>query len=332
MAAGDVFGGEAMTTLAVEERAYWILAAVAGLAAIVALGQILVRSLRLSGGDVDALGALGCSIRQRMVMLMAAPMARCRSGVARAFALAYAASALVPTGLASRIDPEPGVWVDMRFAIAVAAVLAAALTLTLIVTAQRAANRRAVAAYDIAPPSRLTSASHSAPSLLGLRAALGGPDTATRRSARAATAIVVAALATVVAVPVWTASLHSLRTTPRAHGWDFDAAVEQVGAPIEEAAATDALAAKLDASAVTSAIERVDIATVSVAGESVEVELMIMQARKGSLHPTLRQGRAPARPEEVAVSTQGLKALHTKIGDTISLDTPTGSPRAHRRR
>ena len=53
--AGDVLGQEVETALQVEERAYWILATAAGLAAVLALGQILVRSLRHSSGDVDAL-------------------------------------------------------------------------------------------------------------------------------------------------------------------------------------------------------------------------------------------------------------------------------------
>ena len=321
---GDVFGGEAKTTLAVEERAYWILAGMAGLAAILALGQILVRSLRLSRSDIESLSALGCSIRERVLMLIAAPMVAVAVGVAVAFAAAYPASTLVPTGLASRIDPEPGAWVDLRFAFAVTAALAVALMATLIVAARRVASRRAAAAYDVAPPNRLTSVSHTAPSLLGLRAALGGPDTASRRSARAATTILIAALASVIAVPVWTASLDGLRTTPRATGWDFDAAIEDVRAPHEDAA-TDALTDKLHAAAVTSAIERVDIATVSVAGGSVEAELMILRPQQRSLHPTLRQGRAPAGADEIAISPQGMKGLRVKIGDTISLATPTGN-------
>ena len=322
---GDVLGSEVTTTLAVEGRAYWILAAVAGVAAIVALGQILVRSLRHSGNEVDALGALGCSIPQRMVMLMAAPLAAVTVGMAAAFTVAYPASTLVPTGLASRIDPEPGIWVDVWFAIAVAAALAAALIVTLIAAARRVASRRAAGTYDSAAPNRLTSVSHTAPSLLGLRAALGGPDVASRRGARAATTIAVAALATVVAVPVWTASLHSLRTTPRAHGWAFDAAIERVGTPTEEDTSIDALVNKLRDAAVTSAIERVDFASVTVDSGNAEVELMAIQSVQGSLHPTLRQGRAPAGPGEVALSPQGMKALHAKIGDAISIDSPTGS-------
>ncbi|MEO5838867.1 MAG: FtsX-like permease family protein [Acidimicrobiales bacterium] len=323
VAAGAVFGSEAKTALAVEQRAYWILAAVAGLAAVLALGQILVRSLRVVGGDVEALSALGCSTGQRMIMLITAPMLALTVGVVTAFGCAYLASTLVPTGLASRIDPEPGIWVEMRFAIAVDVALAVALIATLLVTAARVASRRAEATV-IAPPSRLTSLSHTAPSLLGLRAALGGPDTATRRSARGATVIVVAAVASVIAVPVWTASLDNLRDTPRAHGWDFDAVIEEVSAPADELATIDALATKLDASATTSAIERIDIATVTAGGGN-EIELMILQPRQRSLHPTLRHGRAPAGPDEVAISTQGMKSLHAEIGERIKIETPTGS-------
>jgi hypothetical protein len=322
VATGDVFGGEAATALAVEERAYWILASAAGVAAVLALGQIMVRSLRHSSGDVDALSALGCSTAQRIVMLVAAPVAAVMIGMAVAFGLAYVASAAVPTGLASRIDPESGVWVDIRFAIAGAAVFMGALVVTLVLAAQRLATRRAAAAHDVAPPSRIAAASHTAPSLLGLRAALGGPDLASRRSARTATAILVVALASVIAVPVWVASLHNLRTTPRAHGWDFDAAVDDTVAPSEGTAAIDSLADKLEGSGATSAIERVDFATVTVG--SAEIELMVIQPRQGSLHPTLREGRSPYGPGEIAVTNRLLKDRDAKIGDSITIDTSTG--------
>ena len=39
----------------------------------------------------------------------------------------------------------------------------------------------------------------------------------------------------------------------------------------------------------------------------------------------LRQGRTHAGPREVALSSQGMKALQAKIGDEISIDSPTGS-------
>jgi putative ABC transport system permease protein len=67
---------------------------------------------------------------------------------------------------------------------------------------------------------------------------------------------------------------------------------------------------------------------VTVAGGKLgfnEVELMIVQPRSGSLHPTLRRGRSPVGPDEIAISTQLLRGLHTTLGDTIELEGPAGT-------
>jgi hypothetical protein len=323
---GDVLGHDVRTALAVEERAYWILTAVAAAASILVIGQILMRSLRHRAADSKALQALGCTAAQRSITLTASMLMAIIAGNAIALGLTQFTSTLVPTGLAARIDPENGSWVDMRFALGGMAILALVPAASVLFGARLLSRPSKQPVYERAPSALITAASRSASSLLGARAAFGGPDTSTRRTARAGVAIVALSLASIVAVSVWVSSLDSLRSDPRLYGWDFDVAAQNPALPPrEQAAAADALVQQLDTAAIADALERVDLSAVYING--TEIELMVLQPRRGSLHPPLLRGRRAVGPSEIVLGPAILRRIGANVGDEIEVSAITGSAR-----
>ena len=314
---GTDLNSEVRRALATEARAYWALTAAAAFATAVALGQILVRSLRHHEGDATALRALGSSTTQRTVSVVAPLALAVIAGVTVAVAAAFPLSALVPSGLGKRIDPASGTWVDVQALIALASGLVLVFAATLLLAGWRVGQPGGteIASAPHYSPSLLQ---RSAARLLGARAAFGGPDAKTRHAARNAILTAAIAITGVVAVPVWSASLDHLRSTPRTYGWNFDITVDKSFVTFaEQFPVTDELAAQLAASNAVKRVERVDLATVTIHG--VDIDLWVMTPVRGSIHPTMQAGREPTGSDEIALAEPVMAQFHAGIGQTIDV-------------
>jgi putative ABC transport system permease protein len=264
------------------------------------------------------LDALGCSSWTRSATIAATRALAVVAGVAVAVAASWATSTLVPSALGRKLDPELGAWVDGWRVAALALVLLAGALGVLAFGSRRLARARVTARAGASPRAVAVLAGSSVPRWLGVRAVLGGTDRGATRSTRLALATTVVAVAGVLAVPVWRASLDHLLHTPRLTGWDFDAAVRVDGSPdLEAPAAADALAERLAASVPLIAIERVDVQTMTLATK--QLELLGIRSVRGSVHPTMRSGRPPVNADEVVLAGPIMAALHTSVGKVVEL-------------
>jgi hypothetical protein len=143
--------------------AWWVLAALAAVAAVAVAGQALARQTAAESADHQALAALGLRSGQFIALSMLRTVAVATAGAAGGVALAYGLSPLAPAGEARLADPAPGLAFDWPVA-----VIGAAASLTLVaalglVAALRVTGRGSAARGPGRPvlagrPSRLTRA------------------------------------------------------------------------------------------------------------------------------------------------------------------------------
>jgi putative ABC transport system permease protein len=297
--------------LHVQALALWLLAAVAGLATLVAGIQALGRVLGAAAADDGVLAALGLTAPGRRALWWVPALVVGAGAAAVAGAGAVAASPLLPLGLARRVEPNPGVFVDpLTLAAGAAVVLVGLATAGLIQgwrhtrVGQRPARPR--------PP-----APQAGPVTLGIGAGWAlaparGPAGAAARSAVAAAA---AGIAGVVAVATFTASLHHLFATERLYGWDFDGALVMPGGTSDRL--DQAVAALADDPAVTG-LARGGLVSLAVGGQTVEA--FAIDPVRGRAQPTLLAGRAPVGDDEVVLGTGTLERLGRTVGDAVPVD------------
>jgi hypothetical protein len=101
-------------------RALWILAVVAGIAAIAALGQLVSRQTRLSPPERERLGTIGFTDRQALVESSARSAVPLVVGCVLGAVLAIGLSRSFPTGFVRQLEPTPGVLVQWGTFLAVA--------------------------------------------------------------------------------------------------------------------------------------------------------------------------------------------------------------------
>ena len=313
--------------LRVQSVALLLFAAVAALAGIVAVGQALVRELGAASGDGPTLRALGLTRSQRTGALLTVVAPSLLVGAVLAAVLALAASTRLPLGLARRAEPDPGFDVD-------ALVLGLGMPGWLLLMigccaaaawpASRVRSTEAMAG-EAARPTLLAQVSArlgSPVTITGLRMAFGirrGTQAVPVRAALVGTAAAVAGL---LAVLTFSASLDHLLETPGLSGYPWHAEISggEDRASIQEA--VDGVVADPDTDGVLVAHIVGDL---SVEDESVQA--FGVQPAKGEAGLTIVSGREPRAPDEVALGATTLRRLDRSIGDTVRSRTREGEPR-----
>jgi len=228
-----------------EVIALLVFAILAGLAAVLILGQALSRQVAADAADHLTLAALGMGRRDVVVVPLVRAGVIALGGGVVAVAVAVALSPLTPIGLARRAEINPGFAVNV-------AVLAIGFILLVIITLLRALlpawraarNVRQDAVATPVRPSRLRVA--AAGSGLGPAAVAGMSMSLGRQRGiafRAAQLAAVVAVTGVVAAATFGVSLGHLIDTPREQGWNWDVFVGNPNS--EEALTGDPIAASL---------------------------------------------------------------------------------------
>jgi hypothetical protein len=313
---------EAATRTAVDAQArgLWLLALAGGIAAVVALGQLVTRQSRVDEAErarLVALGVRGAQLDAEAAGRAALPVV---VGVAVGALLAPLASGLFPTGLAGRIEPHPGLRVEVGTLLAAGAILIIAL-LVWSVAASAVHPRSSVDRAPAGLVDALAKRSGSATAATGLRLAF------TRRagdsgSVRGAVLGLMAVLAGLTGALTFSASLDRLVHEPARYGQPFDFAVGTVGSG--QATLSDderrLLEDEPDVGAATlygSTQLRVGSATLRVVG---------FDALRGELVPPIVSGRLPAAKDEIALGRLSARSLGLHVGDVVTVET-TGAPR-----
>jgi hypothetical protein len=295
--------------------ALWVLAALAVTAALLVVGQALLRSARLGTADDGTLRALGCSDEQLTIVRTLLGAFVALGGGVLAAGLAIALSPVFPLGLARTAEPDPGVRVD-AIAVLGGAIVVVAVTAALGAFAAWRATRtsRASARVRVGAVGLSTALGRSplpVPAATGVRMALQGGRGATMLPARSTIAGAVIAVAALVGAVTFGAGLARLLDTPRLFGWNWDATVGD-GYGMD---AYDEVVPALRANPTVDAVAAGTFGAVEVEGR----ELMVLATDpvEGSIAATVVNGRAPAAPDEIVVGRTTMGESGISIGERV---------------
>ena len=294
--------------LRVQSTALWLLAGVAAFAALLVLGQFGSRIVASSTQDGATLTALGLTSWHRAAILTVAPAVALVVGAIAGAIAAIPASALMPIGYAERIEPAPGVRVDVPIAALVPLGLALAVIAVVAVAAIRRAGR--ATARSVKAP-RVPGVA-SVALTVGIRNVRGGASPEGRAAARSAVGAAILGIAGVIAVLTFMSSQEHLLGTPAVHGWQFDAFIgSELGDPLDEQLA------------IAEADERVErygyaIGTRLVINDSA-IDGFAFVSVRGSVFPTVIEGREPTSADELLLGAALAERLGLAIGDTAEV-------------
>jgi ABC-type lipoprotein release transport system permease subunit len=310
VAPGQVISDEIRTGVDAVARGIWLMALVAGVAAVVALGQILTRHVRLPSTEGDPLRALGYShtqLRGEPVLHAAVPAA---AGIAVGAALAILASSIFPAGFVRVLEPHAGRRVD-AVTLVVGGIALLLLILGWVAIAISFAGR-APARRSRPRASETIARRVPAPAVAtGANFALTGRDGRSSGAAGtlAALAFIVAAL---IGATSFATSVDRLVTDQGRFGSNYTYAVGD-NSDLNPAALRKALGNDPNISTMT-------ILSAGHARAGVKtVPLIGVEYVRGRGGPRVLEGRLPRADDEVALGRLTANDLGKHIGDELSL-------------
>jgi hypothetical protein len=271
---------------------------------------------------------LGLRRRWRAVAVAGPVLVAVAVGAALAMLVAWLASPSLPFGVARQADPDPGLHFD-AFALGVGAVVMLAVIAALVsIAAWRAVRTQSVEASARRASwfTRALEGSRAAPAAtVGIRMALQPERGSSAPPVRSALSGVGLAVLGVIVVAVFGASLDHLLDTPTAYGrvWDTNVSDEHATAVVE-GTRCEGVRSRLITDADVAAIANVCSQNLTIKGRGVGV--ISITPLRGSVAPTMLSGRAPRAPDEAALGTDTMRALHLGIGDEITIPGRKGSP------
>jgi ABC-type lipoprotein release transport system permease subunit len=313
---------EAQRATHTEAVALWLFTILAGLSAVLVIGQSISRQIFLGSRDNSALGAIGMTRGQlTLVSLLQVAMAGAL-GAAVAAAAAVLLSPLAPIGLAREAEVDIGFHLDL-FVVLVGAGAAIALFLARAALpawiAGRTSGERA-GEHHVRAADALARAGLPAPSVAGVRMALDpgrGRNAVPVRTAIAGSVLATAVLITAVA---FGSSLGHLAHASALQGWTWDYAVGNPHASDDQARGT----AALRANSLVAGFTAETFGGVSLDGKE-KITALGLDKVSGDVAPPVLEGRAPEQPGEIALGTKALRALKKRIGDQVSVASEDGA-------
>jgi ABC-type lipoprotein release transport system permease subunit len=308
---------------ALETAALLAFAALAGLAALLLVGQTLGRQVVLESTEYPTLRALGMTPRQLVGVALVRTAVIGGVGAGLAVATALALSALTPIGVARRAELDPGAAADWPVLAAGSLAILALVLVGAALPAWRAARAQgdALGVVVAAGPGRpsqvagaLAAIGARPAAVTGVRMALEPGRGRAAVPIRAAMAGATAAVCAVVAAVGFGASLERLAGSPPAYGVTWDVAVGGLTSATSGEPIARRLLGDPKVAAVAGMLGQTDV---SVDGRPVPV--LAMEERKGSLPPAMIEGREPLRPDEIALGSTTLQRLGRRVGDTVTV-------------
>jgi ABC-type lipoprotein release transport system permease subunit len=313
-------------TIDLEATALRLLAALTFVALVFIVGQTLLRQAYVERRDDTALRALGMERLQLVLVGIARAVVIAVAAGVVAVVVAVVASPLMPIGLARTAELHHGIDVDVLV-----------IGLGFAATVFGIAAIGALAAWRATQPVRSSSAPGRTPWIarvlagrplrpstsVGIRFALDpgrGPT-----AVPVWTGILGVALAVVMLTGAWTfrTSLRHLVATPALYGWNWDA---KTGAP----ALPDiggVLVPAFEQNPGIRAFSAGTVVQVQIGGGRVDA--LALDQERGTVGPTLLEGRRPRTPGEVALGTNTLDGLGRSVGDDVTVVLGSRSERMH---
>lgn len=313
---GQIISSEVRTAVDTQARGIWLMAAVAAIAAIVALGQLVSRQARLSLAERRPLSALGFTSGQLAGETMSRAAVPAAGGILIGTVLATLASGRFPTGFARSLDPHPGPRAD--FAVLVVGGVALLLGVlgwvaVALIVAPSTAARRTPALTGGAIARRAPSPTAAT----GIRFALTGHGSANTSTVGtlAALALLIAGL---VGATTFATSLNHLVSDGSRFGHNYTLMLGDLAAlSAADLRATYEGDHDIQGLMILSAAQ--------VRAGNTTVGLIGVERVKGELAPRLLAGRLPSGPDEVALGRVTARQLHLRLGQTLALASTAAS-------
>jgi hypothetical protein len=308
----------------IESLALMLFAGLAGLTALLVLGQALNRQVATDATDHRALAALGMSRRELAVVPLVRGAVLAVGGAALALIIAVALSPLTPIGLARRAEIDPGISVDgVVLAYGFVGILALTLGWATVAAWRAARHPRA----DTTPAPSRHGRVRAAIARLDLSpSAIAGLSMSVERrpmAFRAAFLATVVAVAGVVGAVTFGMSLDRLVDTPSEQGWNWDVLVGNPNAaqafsddPIAPALQTR-MTRLLAANHYVGAFTALALTDGTIDGHPNGIAGV--HPIKGAIHPRVIFGHAPQTANQIAVGRDVLEQLHKHIGQTVTV-------------
>lgn len=301
------------SSIHLQAQALWVLAALGALTALLLVGQALARQTALESSEHPLLGSLGMTRRQLFALGLARVAPVGLAAGALAVAVAVALSPLAPIGAARTAEPDPGLALDTLVLGLGGAATAALVLLAALVPAWRASRTRVDRGQPRSPAAVGLFARTGLPpsSVAGVRMALEPGRGRTAVPVRTTLLAAIVGVAAVAAALTISASADHLLSSPRLYGHNWDAVIGNGTDPSYPRRFVRRL--------------RADRSIAHLAGGTVyeaRVEgrptgVLAMDQLRGSLPPTLVEGRAPAATSEILLGTKTAAALAVEIGDEV---------------
>jgi hypothetical protein len=307
-------------------------AALAGLAALLLVGQTLARQVFLESVEYPTLRALGMTRAQLVgVALIRATLMGAGSALV-AVAAAVALSPLTPIGVARRAELHPGISADLAVLTVGAVAVVALVNACALLPAWRASRAPGVlGGAELAGaerPSRLAGALASAgfrPSAVaGVRLALEPGRGLTAVPVRTAIAGVMVAVCALTAAAGFGASLARLTATPSRYGVTWDVSVGNFASPEGSRHGAQLLAANPNVAGY------VGLNTGQLFLDGRPISTLALERGKGAVPLAVAEGRTPARSDEIALGATTMTLLGKRPGDTVAAAIDPRSPQPFR--
>jgi hypothetical protein len=310
--------GTTRDAVSAQATGLWAVTAVAGLAGLVLAGQLVARRSRLSDDERGRLGALGASRRHQRAEVLGRAALPIVVGAIAGGLLALVPSGAFPTGIARRLEPDPGFHADLLvvgLGVLVVAAVLEAWTMAVLVLEARGPTR--VRPSPLA--GRVADRIGMPPFSTGVRFAYTrtGRDSS---SARSSVVGLLITLALLVGAVTFGAGIDRLIDEPWRYGQVGDVMLGQGEDDIDPQLLRE-LARDPDVGAITY------FAQGTARARSAELGVLGIRPVRGHLEPALVEGRLPETADEVALGPLSSDELHAPIGSRLTMRSERGARR-----
>lgn len=297
--------------------ALWLFAAVAGIATLLVVGQLLGRQFREVAGAVPVWQAMGITRAQARLLITVPSTVTATVGSAIAVIAAVVLSGGFPIGPARLAETARGTELQPFLHLGGGVVVATA-AIVIGVASSFLSLHRGTGAVRVGSLTRISGVSSKPAVVVGINLAAnsgGRGDTVPVRSAVAGTALAIGA---VVATVTFAGGLADLVAEPSRYGRDWDVVVDAEFGLAPVARILEELSEDRSVAAVAGG--RYGEVTI----EGTRVPTVGLTDLVGTTFPALIEGRPPRRPDEIVMGKRSLGDLQRSIGDTVTVDTGSG--------
>ncbi len=308
--------GSINRSLSLQANALRIVGLLVGIVLLLVLGQVFVVLGFAESTDNETFRVLGVTRRQLRSLDLQRSLLLAGVATVVAIVTAVALSPLTPVGVARDAEPHAGIAVNLAYlalgALVVFGIVAGLSVLGSVLAARRRA-RASVPGRESRVGHALASAGASTAATAGVRMALEPGRGRSVVPVRATIVSATLAVALIVGVLGFSASLAKLFDNPRLYGWNWDIQIGDAFAP-----ALDDQAARVSANPAAEAVAVGTAARVDMRGK--QVDLLAIESRKGTITPIMVAGHVAQTPDEIVLGARTLRDLGLAIGDPIDVE------------